>query len=405
MALGRRRRERGGIDAWPGYVDALSTLLMVIIFVLLVFVLAQSFLSVTLSSRDRALDRLNRQVSELAELLALERGQAEELRGALGRGAEELRTATAARDAALRSLALLRDERDRLALERDGTRADRDRLAARITDLASADGTAAIPAKTTTPGTTYDLDLASYTITTGGVVANLIDLRTWAGAPDMPARRAYLHRRRVFAEFAGGVGIQSSTSGLTVGLGFGTISGSSGLVTSVSATADLLRLVTQTSNGAYAGVVTGEGAAARAILRPDQSPMMIFEGIPSAAAAALAVWMAGFFEASTPTATKNGAYLRRVTTGNVFFVTRQGGSETTTDLGNITTRRQLIIESPDKGVTWYCIDAEDGSVLATHTGNVPTAATALAFGTAILNNTTSAVTADPAYMRVEANTL
>ena len=138
MALGRRRRERGGMDAWPGYVDALSTLLMVIIFVLLVFVLAQGFLSVTLSSRDRALDRLNRQVSELAELLALERGQAEDLRAALGRGAEELRTAATARDAALRSLALLRDERDRLAMERDGTRADRDRLAARITDLEAA---------------------------------------------------------------------------------------------------------------------------------------------------------------------------------------------------------------------------------------------------------------------------
>ncbi|MCZ8148879.1 MAG: hypothetical protein O9325_13670, partial [Roseomonas sp.] len=138
MALGRRRRERGGLDAWPGYVDALSTLLMVIIFVLLVFVLAQSFLSVTLSSRDRALDRLNRQVSELAELLALERGQAEDLRAALGRGAEELRTATAARDAALRNLTLLRDERDRLAVERDGTRADRDRLAARIADLEAA---------------------------------------------------------------------------------------------------------------------------------------------------------------------------------------------------------------------------------------------------------------------------
>ena len=40
MALGRGRRDRGGIEAWPGYVDALSTLLMVLIFVLLVFVLA-----------------------------------------------------------------------------------------------------------------------------------------------------------------------------------------------------------------------------------------------------------------------------------------------------------------------------------------------------------------------------
>jgi hypothetical protein len=71
-------------------VDALSTLLMVIIFVLLVFVLAQGFLSVALSSRDRALDRLNRQVAELAELLALERGQAEELRGGLARATAEL---------------------------------------------------------------------------------------------------------------------------------------------------------------------------------------------------------------------------------------------------------------------------------------------------------------------------
>ena len=39
----RRTKQRGGLDPWPGYVDALSTLLMVVIFVLLVFVLAQGF--------------------------------------------------------------------------------------------------------------------------------------------------------------------------------------------------------------------------------------------------------------------------------------------------------------------------------------------------------------------------
>ncbi len=138
MAIGRRRRDRGGVEAWPGYVDALSTLLMVIIFVLLVFVLAQGFLSVALSSRDRALDRLNRQVSELAELLALERGQAEELRSSLGRTTDELRAAAAARDSALRNLSLLREERDRLAAERDATRGERDRLSARIADLEAA---------------------------------------------------------------------------------------------------------------------------------------------------------------------------------------------------------------------------------------------------------------------------
>ena len=144
MALGRKRRDRGGLDAWPGYVDALATLLMVIIFVLLVFVLAQGFLSVLLSSRDQALDRLNRQVSELGELLALERGQSQELRAALARGAEELRATATARETALRNLALLREERDRLASDRDTTRGERDRLGARVTDLeAAARGSAA----------------------------------------------------------------------------------------------------------------------------------------------------------------------------------------------------------------------------------------------------------------------
>ncbi len=79
------RRRRGGYEPWPGYVDALSTLLMVIIFVLLVFVLAQGFLSVALSGRDQALARLNRQVAELSDLLALERGTAEELRLSVSR--------------------------------------------------------------------------------------------------------------------------------------------------------------------------------------------------------------------------------------------------------------------------------------------------------------------------------
>ena len=55
MALTVRRRGDNGLSAWPGYVDALSTLLMVIIFVLLVFVLAQAFLSVALSGRDKQL--------------------------------------------------------------------------------------------------------------------------------------------------------------------------------------------------------------------------------------------------------------------------------------------------------------------------------------------------------------
>src|SRR3546814_3219517 len=79
MASGTDRRRRH-FDAWPGYVDVLSMLLMVVIFVLMVFVIAQFFLSEALTGRDEALDRLNRQVAELGDLLALERTASADLR-------------------------------------------------------------------------------------------------------------------------------------------------------------------------------------------------------------------------------------------------------------------------------------------------------------------------------------
>jgi chemotaxis protein MotB len=61
----RRARQHGnGLDAWPGYVDALSTLLMVLIFVLLVFVLAQGFLSVALAGRNTALTEASRRLAQ-----------------------------------------------------------------------------------------------------------------------------------------------------------------------------------------------------------------------------------------------------------------------------------------------------------------------------------------------------
>lgn len=75
----RRGVHNNGLDAWPGYVDALSTLLMVIIFVLLVFVLAQAFLSVALNGRQSALDKLTREMSQLNQLLSMEKGHSHEL--------------------------------------------------------------------------------------------------------------------------------------------------------------------------------------------------------------------------------------------------------------------------------------------------------------------------------------
>ena len=72
MALSRGRRYEA-VNYWPGFVDALSTMLLVIIFLLSVFMLAQFFLSREVTGKDEALARLNRQIEELTNLLALER--------------------------------------------------------------------------------------------------------------------------------------------------------------------------------------------------------------------------------------------------------------------------------------------------------------------------------------------
>ena len=67
------RRARRSIDIWPGFVDALATLVMVIVFVLMVFVLAQYFLGLALSGRQKALDELGRQMASLAESLNMQK--------------------------------------------------------------------------------------------------------------------------------------------------------------------------------------------------------------------------------------------------------------------------------------------------------------------------------------------
>jgi chemotaxis protein MotB len=74
MALSRLRR-RDGVDYWPGFVDALSTLLIGIVFLLSVFVLAQYFIGQELTGKDTALRRLENQVAELTDLLALEKSE------------------------------------------------------------------------------------------------------------------------------------------------------------------------------------------------------------------------------------------------------------------------------------------------------------------------------------------
>jgi chemotaxis protein MotB len=99
MAISSRRPRRPGIDIWPGFVDALSQLVMVIVFVLLIFTAGQFYLTDALSGRDAALQQLTQQVNELADMLSLERRSNTELRSDVSQLSTQLQTATKDRDA------------------------------------------------------------------------------------------------------------------------------------------------------------------------------------------------------------------------------------------------------------------------------------------------------------------
>ncbi|HSR79202.1 MAG TPA: peptidoglycan -binding protein [Hyphomicrobiaceae bacterium] len=100
MAYGRARKSNNYGEFWPGYVDVLSTLLLVVTFLMSVFMVAQFYVSQEASGKDTALRRLTRQVAEITNLLSLEKGRGKSLE-------DELASLQA-------SLATLRADNDRL---------------------------------------------------------------------------------------------------------------------------------------------------------------------------------------------------------------------------------------------------------------------------------------------------
>jgi len=66
-------------NIWPGFVDILATLLIVIIFVLMVFTVSQIYLSDAISGRDKALENLRNQINELSKILVIETKEKEKI--------------------------------------------------------------------------------------------------------------------------------------------------------------------------------------------------------------------------------------------------------------------------------------------------------------------------------------
>jgi chemotaxis protein MotB len=123
MPAARARRYGRQDQIWPGFVDALSTLLLVIIFLLVVFVLAQFFLGRALEGRDVLVERLREQVAELSQLLDTERQAGADTRASVAQLSADLRSAITDRDELSSRLSAVSAERaelrDRLALTLD----------------------------------------------------------------------------------------------------------------------------------------------------------------------------------------------------------------------------------------------------------------------------------------------
>ena len=104
MAMTRSRRSFGSADYWPGFVDAMATLLLVVTFLLSMFMLTQYFVQQESSGKDTALKRLNRQIAQLTEALALEQTSKQSLEDRLSALTASLATAQD-ESAKLRSIA------------------------------------------------------------------------------------------------------------------------------------------------------------------------------------------------------------------------------------------------------------------------------------------------------------
>ena len=130
----RRHGPSSGLEAWPGYVDALSTLLMVTIFVLLVFVLSQGFLSAALTGSNQALDKVNARLAQLTDALSLERSHATQLQASISQLNQQLVSEKSARASLAQQLVAAEDQAQHVLAANQTLRAERDKLTEQLSD-------------------------------------------------------------------------------------------------------------------------------------------------------------------------------------------------------------------------------------------------------------------------------
>src|SRR6185369_13238926 len=126
-------------DIWPGFVDALATLILVIVFVLMIFTLFEFYLKDVISNRDQSLAQLSSQIGQLADQLALERRSSVELRDTVARLTDELQASTSMRDRLQQELAAANARGDKVSAELEDAfktiEADKEKIDAQLGEL------------------------------------------------------------------------------------------------------------------------------------------------------------------------------------------------------------------------------------------------------------------------------
>ena len=115
-AASRLRRRGSRADYWPGFVDLMSTLLLVMIFLLVVYMLAQYFLQRTLSEEAEEKDDIQAELNSLDEMLSLEQQANADLRLNIAQLADQLQSSLSVRDQLIAELSMVTGERDTLQL-------------------------------------------------------------------------------------------------------------------------------------------------------------------------------------------------------------------------------------------------------------------------------------------------
>ena len=133
FAMGRRQKT-STVNIWPGFVDGLASLLLVVVFVLMVFVVAQFFLSTALSGRNEALQQLQQRVDELSDLLSLERSANANLRENVSQLSADLQASAAKREDLAARLDALARQRSELQEELDAVKSAAREKAAALKD-------------------------------------------------------------------------------------------------------------------------------------------------------------------------------------------------------------------------------------------------------------------------------